>query len=240
MKAVTPWFVVNQTKLSFAMKNEYWQQKWQSNDIGFNQEKPNKLLQRYLGLLNLKPGDRIFVPLCGKSVDMLWLASQGYDIVGIELSPIACEAFFHEYDIPVDVIKKDNVTLFQSEKIVLIAGDFFELNKSMLGQVDAVYDRAAVIALPARLRQRYARHLVKLLDKNAQMLLLTTSYNQSEMKGPPFSVDVHEVTMLYGADCTIKQTYCKPIKIIPTHLQMKGLLNACEHVYHLGRKPCSL
>ena len=98
------------------MKEEYWHQRWQSNEIGFNQSQPNELLRRFFNVLNLKPGNRVFVPLCGKSVDMLWLASQGYEVVGVELTSIACEAFFNENIIPVNVTTTDNCTVFQSKR----------------------------------------------------------------------------------------------------------------------------
>jgi thiopurine S-methyltransferase len=215
------------------MKKEFWYHRWQSNQIGFNQSQPNPLLLQYFAVLKLKPGNRVFVPLCGKSIDMLWLASQGYDVVGVELSSIACDAFFNEHSIPVEVIQSDTFTVYLSEKITLLSGDFFDLNKERLGKVDAIFDRAALIALPAELRQRYATILTDLVEPGTPMLLIASTYDQSEMQGPPFSVDENEVMALYGDRFNIKQLYNQPVESIPPHLQEKGLSASSSEVYYL-------
>ena len=214
------------------MKNEYWHKKWQHSDIGFNQSQPNELLKQYFRTLNLKPGARVFVPLCGKSIDMIWLREQGYQVLGIELSLIACEAFFKENNITTHITQTDNFSIFQGDNITLYAGDFFKLSKTMLGKIDAVYDRAALIALPAELRQQYAKHLSQVLGKDALMLLITVSYNQNEMPGPPFSVDETEVKALYSANFNINQLYNEPF-LIPQHLLARGLMQANEQAYRL-------
>jgi len=180
------------------MKDAYWQSKWESDEIGFNQLQPNQLLQRYFNIVNLKTGDRIFVPLCGKSIDMIWLANQGYHVVGVELSTIACDAFYQEHNIPVDMMRTGDFMVYKSDQITLFAGDFFKLTKAMLGKIDAVYDRAALIALPHELRMRYVAYLLKLINRNTVIFLITTAYDQNEMKGPPFSVDEDEVAKLYS------------------------------------------
>jgi thiopurine S-methyltransferase len=218
------------------MKQEFWHQKWQSNQIGFNQLQPNHLLLQYFATLNLKPGSRVFVPLCGKSIDMLWLVSQGYEVLGVELSSIACTAFFNEQSIPVTVTHSDTFTVYHSEKITLLSGDFFDLNKKMLNKVDAVYDRAALIALPVELRQRYATFLMSLIEPGIPMLLITNRYDQNEMEGPPFSVDENEVASLYSEHFNIQQLYHQVVETIPKHLLAKGLITASEAVYYLSSK----
>ncbi|AHE66913.1 thiopurine S-methyltransferase [Legionella oakridgensis] len=218
------------------MKAEYWQQKWQSNEIGFNQAEPNQLMQRYFSCLNLESHARIFVPLCGKSIDMLWLSAQGYEVIGVELSQLACDAFFKENNKVASVFELSAFTVFQKEPITLFAGDFFQLSKKQIGQLDAVYDRAALIALPTELRKRYVAYLLTLLDKNTQVFLIVTSYDQRDMEGPPFSVDEQEVKALYGEHFNIKQLYKKIIKVIPDHLHAKGLKSAIEQVYCLQTK----
>lgn len=215
------------------MEQEFWHQMWQSNEIGFNQSQPNQLMQRYFLSLNLKPGDRVLVPLCGKSIDMLWLAGQGYKVIGIELSQQACKAFFQENKIATKVTETGDFVVYSSDEITLFAGDFFKLDKNTLGPVDAVYDRAALIALPSELRQEYSAHLGQLVDRETKIFLITTSYNQIEMQGPPFSVDENEVNMLFSADFNIKQLYSKPLSDIPAHLHERGLLQASEHAYYL-------
>ena len=165
---------------------------------------------------------------------MIWLVNQGYNVVGVELCPIACEAFYKKNNIPVSVTKMDHFTVYKSDKITLYAGDFFKLSKEILGGIDAVYDRAALIALPAELCQRYAGYLFKLIDLDTVIFLITIAYNQNEMNGPPFSVDEKEVTALYSGRFNIKQVYNKLVQAIPAHLQTKGLVQANEQVYYLS------
>lgn len=215
------------------MTEEYWLQRWISNDITFNQPQPNALLLRYIDELNLKPGASFFVPLCGKSIDMQWLVSQKYNVLGVELSPIACADFFKENDLPFSITKTDQFSVFKSENITLYSGDFFALNNKLLGHIDAVFDRAALIALPIELRQRYVKHLVKLLEKDTQIFLVTTSYNQHEMIGPPFSVDKEEVRKLYGNYFNVKQLYNKSVTRVDDHFRDKGLTQLCEQAYHM-------
>lgn len=217
------------------MNKEYWHQKWQSKEIGFNQLQPNKLMQRYFPSLKLKPGYRVFVPLCGQSIDMLWLAGQGYQVIGVELSPIACSAFYKENKIPTKITEIDDFIVYRSDEITIFSGDFFKLNRSVLGKIDAVYDRAALVALPADIRDSYANHLIGLMDLETAMFLITTAYHQNEMQGPPFSINEDEVTALYSGHFYIQQLYSKPFEV-PAHLKDKGLLQATELAYSLTRK----
>lgn len=214
------------------MHKEYWHQAWQSKEIGFNQLQPHKLLQRYFSSLKLKPGCRVFVPLCGQSIDMLWLAGQGYQVIGVELSQIACSAFFKENRIPVKIKEVNDFILYSSDEVTIFCGDFFKLNRAILGKLDAVYDRAALVALPAETRQSYSRHLLELITPATGMFLITTAYNQNTMRGPPFSVDEDEVIALYSSNFDINQLYCKQFEP-PPHLQAKGLAQAFEQVYLL-------
>ncbi len=215
------------------MHQEFWHDKWKTKDIKFDQPQPNQLLQKYSYKLDLKFTDRVFVPLCGKSVDMIWLIKQGYEVLGVELSPIACELFFHENNIPVNITETDNYTIFQGEKITLLSGDFFQLTKETLGKVDAVYDRAALIALPIDLRQLYTKHLANLLKPNTPILLITMLYNVNEMEGPPFSINEDEVKMLYGNNFHIQQLESKVMQSMPDHLKNKGVTQVSEPVYYL-------
>ena len=215
------------------MQNEFWHQKWESNQIGFNQQQPNELLIQYFGTLNLKASDRVFVPLCGKSIDMLWLASQGKDVIGVELSSIACDAFFSENNIRVKKTHLENFIVYQGERITILCGDFFDLTHDLLGKVDAVFDRAALIALPPELQRRYATFITRLLEPKTPMLLIVCTYNPNEMTGPPFSIDEDEIRALYGEHFNIKQLCNIPAVTIPEHLKIKGLTQASHQVYYL-------
>lgn len=215
------------------MDHAYWQKKWQIKDIGFNQTKPNPLLQSYIDRLQLQQNARIFVPLCGKTIDMLWLAQQGYDVIGVELSDIACEAFFTEHRIEPHITQIEQFTVYHdpSARITLLGGDFFKLTKEILGPLDAVYDRAALIALPPTLRPQYAQHLTELLARNTAILLITLAYPQDTFSGPPFSVEETEVDALFGQKLAITKLYHQEVSRMPTHLQDKGLTTSIEEVF---------
>jgi thiopurine S-methyltransferase len=217
------------------MEKKYWFERWQNNEIGFNQQQPNPFLLQYLKALNLKPGSNILVPLCGKSIDMLWLVEQEYKVFGVELSLQACIDFYEENNLTFQKNTKKQFTVLTAENITLLSGDFFELNKEFIAPIDAVYDRAALVALPPETRSRYAAHISKLSENNTQILLITGSYNQAEMQGPPFSVDKDEVKMLYGQNFIIHELHSDQTKEIPQHLRAKGLTKSREWVFHLTR-----
>lgn len=214
------------------MDNEYWHQKWQSKDIGFNQLQPHKLLQRYFSSLQINAGAGVFLPLCGQSIDILWLAEQGYRVVGVELSQIACDAFFAEHNLAVNITEIDNFIVYNSNKITIFCGDFFKFKREIIGQIDAVYDRAALVALPTSMHKIYINHLIELINVSTKILLITTAYNQSEMQGPPFSINENDVNALFSTQFSINQLYSKQFKA-PAHLQAKGLLNASEKAFLL-------
>ncbi len=215
------------------MNKEFWHAKWNSNDIAFNQQQPNFFMMEYFNFLNLKPSSKVFVPLCGKSIDLLWLAEQGYEVIGIELNLQACEDFFTENNISFQQNKIKNFTILSSDKITLISGDFFELNTDIIGQIDAIYDRAALIALPTEMRQLYANKIISLATHNTQILLITLNYDQNTMQGPPFAVNKDAVHHLYDKYFNIKTLYSKSAENIPDHLQAKGLEEATDLVFML-------
>ena len=186
------------------MNPEFWQTRWQEKRIGFNQSDVNPLLIKYFADLKLPIGSRILVPLCGKSIDMVWLAAQGYDVIGIELVESAVQEFFTEQDIAYTITEHDkhpNIKCYQgkiSEQTVdLWVADIFALSSDDIGHVDAVYDRAALIAMPAELRTQYSQQVIN-LSHNASQLLLTLNYDQNERAGPPFSISQEQVQQYYG------------------------------------------
>lgn len=186
------------------MKHEFWHQRWEQDQIGFHQQEINNYLTRHWGELGLPDGTPVFVPLCGKSLDMLWLREQGHPVFGIELSRKAVEAFFHENEIEPSVNETHRFVEFSSDQLTLFAGDYFQLTARDLGQIQAVFDRAALIALPPEMRSDYARHMARLLPQGAHILLITMHYPAGALEGPPFSVEEAEVQALYGDDFTIE------------------------------------
>jgi len=187
------------------MEEKFWKNKWETNDIFFHQEKIHPLLMEFF---DIAPG-KVIVPLCGKSLDMIWLAEQGHAVIGMELSPIACEAFFSENKLPFQKVIKYEMTIYQGKKISIWCGDFFKVPASEWSNCVGLYDRAALIALPPEMRKQYAAHIVKILRENKssfkKMLLISLQYPQSMMDGPPFSVEEAEVEQLYGHDFKIEK-----------------------------------
>lgn len=179
------------------MEPEFWQERWKENRIAFHEGEINSLLAKHFHRLQSQRGDRVFVPLCGKAVDVPWLADQGCRVAGIELNQGAVEEVFSRMGVTPEISESDNLKAYQSGDIKIFVGDFFNLSKEMLGPVDAVYDRAALVALPAEMRKSYASHLAA-ITKNARQLLISFEYDQSAMDGPPFSVTGAEIKKLYA------------------------------------------
>ena len=144
------------------METEFWLQRWQENKIGFHLDEINPLLLRYFSALRIEPPARIFVPLCGKTVDMVWLRAQGYEVLGVEISPLAVESFFREQGLTPERKEIDGLALWQADGVRIWCADFFELQATHMGNIAATYDRAALIAMPAQLRQKYAQQLLSI------------------------------------------------------------------------------
>src|SRR5512135_332619 len=155
------------------MDKDFWLERWEREEIGFHQNETNPYLSQYWQDLPLAPGSKVFVPLCGKSLDMLWLRKQGHPVLGVELSPLAVEAFFKENGYTPDHDSSHKFESCEADGIRILCGDFFNLEQDDLAQVGAVYDRASLVALPPAMRERYARHLASILPGGTQILLIT-------------------------------------------------------------------
>ncbi|NNJ76582.1 MAG: thiopurine S-methyltransferase [Anderseniella sp.] len=178
------------------MDTDYWHRKWQADDIGFHQVDGNPLLHAYFKELSLPVGSRVFVPLCGKTRDIAWLLSQGYRIAAVELSELAVQQLFAELGLEPLIVTKDDMKHYSAPDLDIFVGDIFQLTGKMLGPVDAVFDRAALVALPEGMRVRYAGH-VSDVTCQALQLLVTFEYDQTQMAGPPFSISDKEIWRHY-------------------------------------------
>ena len=178
------------------MDASFWHQRWEKNEIAFHQSKANPLLVEYLHELSLAKGSRIFVPLCGKTLDISWLLSNGYRVAGAELSKVAIEQLFMELGVQPKISGVGEVDQWSANNIDIFVGDIFALSRKILGPVDAIYDRAALVAFPEEMRNRYTAHLTEMTDK-APQLLICYDYDQRLMEGPPFSVSNEEVKGYY-------------------------------------------
>ncbi len=218
------------------MDQAFWHARWQANEIGFHQAEINPYLQTYWPGFAAAAGGCVFVPLCGKSRDMLWLASQGQRVLGVEISPIAAAAFFTENALQCSVETEPPFVRRQSGEITLLEGDFFALTPVHLTGVTAVYDRASLIALPAVLRRRYAQRMAELLPAGVPVLLITLDYPHGEMDGPPFAVTTAEVKELFAADFQIESLGGQDILADNPRFQARGLTRLEERVFRLRRR----
>ena len=219
------------------MNPEFWHERWQDKRIGFNQPKVNPLLIKYFSHLKLPKGSRVFAPLCGKSIDMLWLAEQGYEVVGIELVESAVQEFFAEQNILPTVNEhvddsaiKCYQSQFKGQTITLWVADIFALSATDVGSIDAVYDRAALIAMPPDMQPQYSEQ-VTILSNNAPQLLLTLNYDQNEWAGPPFSISHEQVQQYYSPHYQITE-----LEGEPSTLNANPDMAVTEHVWLLEQK----
>ncbi|GAF62754.1 thiopurine S-methyltransferase [Psychrobacter sp. JCM 18903] len=216
------------------MNAEFWHSRWQEKRIGFNQSAVNPLLMRCFEQLNVPAGSRVFVPLCGKSIDMAWLAAQGYDVVGVELVETAVQAFFAEQNISPTVHQHtDNPAIkyyqgqLSGQTITLWVADIFALLSEDIGSVKAVYDKAALIALPENMRTKYSEHICK-ISGHAPQFIITLTYDQSKKAGPPFSISSEKIQQYYGDNYHISELTSEP-----TSIGSAPELTVSEHVWLL-------
>lgn len=218
------------------MDPDFWQQRWREDRIGFHQDRPMPLLLEYWREAAPASGSRVFVPLAGKSLDIAWLAAQGYRVLGVELSPLAVEQFFAEQGATPQVHESRYGRHYRAGDIELICGDAFALDAEALADCAAVYDRAALIALPPLLRRRYVTELYSLLPIGCHALLITLEYAQHEKNGPPFSVPEAEVRELYERDWDVQTLERRDILGREPGFATEGMSALITVVYRLTRK----
>lgn len=211
------------------MDAEFWHQKWESKQVSFHRDKVNPLLVKYFSTLDLMAGQTIFLPLCGKTLDITWLMGQGLIVKGIELHEPAVIELFASLTLKPEVTKMGDLKQYSAQGLIVYVGDIFELSAPVLGVVNAVYDRAAIVALPETMRSDYA-HQVMTLSQKSQQLMINYVYDQAEMSGPPFSVPNEELASYYKDhfDMTVLSEY-----IVEGGL--KGKCPATEYTWLLTR-----
>jgi thiopurine S-methyltransferase len=222
--------------------NDFWLSKWVEGKINFHQEQVESFLANHFPKLGPQT---VFVPLCGKSKDLLYFSNAGHTVIGVELSELACRAFFAESNIAFTAQKSGDFMVFESVRserphfgfIKIYCGDFFKLTSALLGRVNWIYDRAALIALPPEVRSEYCEHLFSLFkDQAVSIFLITFEYDPSLRDGPPFSVDANEVTQLYGDHFEINEIISENDHTsMNTHKGVRPI-DVCEHVFLLKSK----
>lgn len=178
------------------MQPDFWQSRWNNGQIAFHEGKPNRHLVKHLSLLG--KAKHLLVPLCGKADDLAFLAAQGHQVVGVELVESAVRAFFEEHEVEAEVSKHGPFTRYAAGNLTVLAGDFFATTRALLGPLDALYDRAAIIALPEGTRGLYVKHLRTLMSAGAPGLVITIEYPPEKLEGPPFSVPEVELRAHYA------------------------------------------
>ena len=211
----------------------FWQELWlRESAPPFHLPQVNPHLIRHFPQLRLAPGARVLVPLCGKSVDLGWLAAQGVEPVGVELSPQAAAAYFAEQDLTPQITRLGPFERYEAGGVVILCGDFFELQPTVAGPFDAIYDRAALIALPVGLRRAYAATLARLLRPGGVLLLVALDYPQAQMPGPPFALTPAQVAALYP-DWPAHEWHRQDILAEEPRFAARGLTRLEEYVLQL-------
>ena len=210
------------------MDNQFWLNKWDKQQTGFNLNAPHAALQKlYEQIFNARMG--VFLPLCGKSADLKYIADKGSYTLGNELSVIAVKALFAENSLSFSTVSTDKFEIYENSNIQILQGDFFELTASHVARCQGIYDRAALIALPKQMRVDYVAHL-KRLFRRAKMLLITLEYCQQEMPGPPFSVDYGEVEQLFSFASVTRLLSDDRLREEPKFAE-RGLTSLAESAY---------
>jgi thiopurine S-methyltransferase len=219
------------------MQPEFWHERWRSGQIGFHQSAVDRSLRRHWSALGLANRScRVFVPLCGKSLDLLWLREQEHIVTGVEISATALEWFCLENGVPARRRTLARFDVYEATNLQLFRGDFFALTPELLGELAAIYDRAALISWAPEFRAAYAAHIAELSPHGARMLLVTLEYPQPQMPGPPFSVSGEEVASLFAPHFALEEIAREDILAREARLRAKGITQLDEVCYQLVRR----
>lgn len=221
------------------MDADFWRSRWENNQIGFHQSETNKLLMKHWPSVCPDTSAKVFVPLCGKSLDMVWLSDRGHEVLGVELCELAVDSFFAEHGTEPHTEQYEDFIIKSSGRIKIWCGDFFSMKPEHLARVSAVYDRASLIALPPSMRRAYSEYMSRVLPWGATTLLQTITYDQSEMSGPPFSVSDEEVQNLYGSLQDVLHLETRDALAGNPTLQERGITALTTSVYRIvsGKRP---
>ena len=215
------------------MKRDFWIERWEAGKIGFHRPKVHPMLATHWHRLGAEGGSKVLVPLCGKTLDMIWLAEQEIQVRGVELSAIAATDFFQENDLSVAHSVEEPFKVQASGDIEILIGDVFHLEPEHVADISAIYDRAALVALPPEMRKAYTDHLKTVFDTNVSILLITLEYPLHEMDGPPFSVSDKQVHVLFEDRFSI--ALLEEEDVLSSHVPFmeRGMTRLIERVYLL-------
>ncbi|WP_058834336.1 thiopurine S-methyltransferase [Luteimonas abyssi] len=219
------------------MDAAFWHERWAEGRIGFHQPHPSPLLETCWPALGIAPDSRVFVPLAGKSLDMVWLAERGHRVFGVELSELAIRQFFDERDLTPEQHTTPCGRLYRAGPYELLCGDAFSLDAGLLADCAGVYDRAALVALPPALRATYADTCLHRLPAGCRGLLITLEYPQAQKDGPPFSVEPPEVALLLASDWTMHLLERHDILAEEPGFSARGVDALTTAIWRLERRP---
>jgi len=219
------------------MELSYWESRWRKGKTGFHADWVNPALKKYWSEIPAGDEHNVLVPLCGKSPDLIWLRDRGHHVWGVEFVDLACQSLFVENGIPYEVEQRGNWKIYRGNNLDIIQGDFFKLPSKMLPPVNAVYDRAAVVALPPDKRIKYTEKIRQLARRGCSMLVHTFEYDQEKMSGPPFSVWQNEIEVHYSVTQNFVVTCLDETEKIDQlkKFQWRGLNSIREKTYHIRR-----
>jgi thiopurine S-methyltransferase len=217
------------------LQPDFWLERWRTGQIGFHQPAVDRHLRRHWPDLGLSENSGVFVPLCGKSLDLLWLRERGHSVAGVELSAVALESFCMEQGVLAKRRALDHFEVYEAARIQLYRGDFFKLAPELLGTFSAVYDRASLISWTPELRPAYVAHMAALSKPGTLTLLIVMEYLQAQMPGPPFSVSAEDIDRLYSGSHAIQPLSRQDILANEPRLRSRGLTQLHEVCYRLTR-----
>ncbi|MGB6306227.1 MAG: thiopurine S-methyltransferase, partial [Steroidobacteraceae bacterium] len=213
------------------MQPDFWHARWQAGQIGFHQSTVDRHLGRHWPDLGLAKGSRVFAPLCGKSLDLVWLRERGHSVAGVELSAVALESFCMEQGVPARRLILDHFDVYEAPQIQLYRGDFFKLTPALLGTFSANYDRASLISWTPDRRSAYVAQMAALSKPGTITLLVVMEYPQAQMPGPPFSLSAEDIDLLYSGSHAIQPLSKQDILANEPRLRSRGLTQLHEVCY---------
>lgn len=212
------------------MESEFWHSRWENNEIGFHMNETHPLLAKHFERLlqtNNNDSATIFVPLCGKTLDILWFLNKGHEVVAVELSELAISQLFADLRVTPSITQIADFKVFHGPQLKIFVGDIFSLKPEHVGKVSYIYDRAALVALPEHMRPNYCQQLIQLSNKATQ-LLISFDYDQQQMPGPPFSVTETAIRSYYQSAYSLELLESQNVEG-----KLKGKCEALEQVWLL-------
>lgn len=212
---------------------EFWQQRWINNQTGFHEGQVNVYLEKHIAQLALQKNDFVFLPLCGKSNDIIWLSERGYNVIGVECSELAVKTFFEENNLEASIVELEKFKIWSTHNITIYCGDFYKLELAWFESVTAIFDRAALVALEQESRKHYINKLYELCP-SAKILLVSLEYPVNQMNGPPFTVTEDEIIALYGENYKLVRIESDEIIEENDNFKERGLTSLIEKVFSIN------